>query len=82
MWSRRFEDLVRMHLLLADEQPLAPDTPLADHGLDSMRTVGLLVDLEQAYGVTFTNDMLVPETFATASTVWHALSTLVEGCPR
>lgn len=72
-----FEKLVRPYLpLLDDEAVLAPDTMLTDLGLDSLATVGLLMDLEEAFGVQFPDELLTGETFATAASLWGVVVTL------
>lgn len=38
---------------------------LPDLGLDSMSAIELVIDLEDAFGVQFSDDLLVRETFAT-----------------
>ncbi|GAA1329915.1 phosphopantetheine-binding protein [Saccharothrix algeriensis] len=74
-WPEEFDELLRAYLpLLRDDAPLAQGTPLADLGLDSLSTVGLLVDVEDAFGVQFPDDALVPDTFATASSLWSAVA--------
>lgn len=78
MWSEAFEKIVRSHLTLPAEAPVPADDLLADHGLDSMGTVTLLVALEQEFAVTFPDDLLVPETFATAGALWAALRGLLD----
>jgi acyl carrier protein len=79
MWTDVFDKVLRMNLDLPADRLPGPDEPLASYGLDSMRTVSLLVDLEQAFGVTFADEMLVPATFATAGALWAALSQLLVG---
>jgi acyl carrier protein len=70
-----FEKLLRTYLpLLADDVPLTPGQLLADLGLDSLSTVGLLVDVEDAFGVQFPDDALTPDTFATASSLWAVVA--------
>lgn len=75
-WSENFEKVLRESLpRLGDDEPLQGDTPLLDYGLDSMGTVNLLVALEDALGVEFPDELLVPETFETAHLLWgHARS--------
>jgi acyl carrier protein len=58
------------------DRPLAPDDSLPELGLDSMGTVSVLVELEQAFSVTFSDELLVPDTFATPGNLWSALSGL------
>lgn len=73
-WPEEFEKLLRIYLpLLGEDAPLAPGTPLADVGLDSLSTVGLLVDVEDTFGVEFPDDALGPDTFATASSLWSVV---------
>jgi acyl carrier protein len=78
MWSGPFEAIVRGQLTVRPADPLGADEPLADRGLDSMGTVSLLVELEDAYGVVFTDELLVPATFATAGALWCAVSSLAQ----
>jgi len=76
-WPEEFEKLLRTYLpLLRDDDPLARTIGLADLGLDSMSTIGLLVDLEESFDVQFPDDALVPETFATTTSLWSVLSGL------
>lgn len=44
--------------------PADPDTDLRQAGLDSMGIVGLLVDVETAFGVRFADEDITPATFA------------------
>ncbi|GAA0572075.1 hypothetical protein GCM10010172_65760 [Paractinoplanes ferrugineus] len=76
MWNDEFEQIIRRYLVLPAEQPLPADAQLAGLGLDSLGTVSVLMDLEEAFSVTFTDEQLVPETFATATALWGALSEL------
>jgi acyl carrier protein len=76
-WPGEFEKLLRSYLpLLRDEEPLTDAVALADLGLDSMSTVGLLVDLEESFDVQFPDEALVPETFSTTAELWSVLSRL------
>lgn len=77
MWSGPFEELVRGQLAIPGHRELRPGEALADLGLDSLGTVTLLMELEEAYGVVFTDDMLVPTTFATAGALWSSLASLI-----
>lgn len=74
-WPEEFEKLLRSYLpLLRADGPLAPTVPLADLGLDSLSTVGLLVDVEDAFGVQLPDDALTPDTFATAASLWSVVA--------
>jgi len=76
MWSNEFEAILRKFLVIPPDRPLSPDDSLAELGLDSMGTVSALLELEEAFSVTFTDDQLVPETFATPNNLWSELSAL------
>lgn len=70
-WDERFERILRSNLnLLAQEAPLAVDASLSALGLDSMQTVALLVELEDTYEITFPDESLTADTFATAGNLW------------
>lgn len=67
----RFLAVLRRHLPYltpADEVPV--DAPLRELGLDSMAAVGLVLDLEKEFELTFGEQSLQPETFASASRLW------------
>ncbi len=55
------------------------DTELKSLGLDSMRIIDLLLEVETEFGVTFTDDLLTPETFRTPSTLRAAVVSLQGG---
>lgn len=74
-WPEEFEKLLRSYLpLLRADGPLASGTLLADLGLDSLSTVGLLVDVEEAFDVRIPDDALTQDTFATASSLWSVVA--------
>lgn len=76
MWSEPFETIVRAQIGMGPEEELAVDEVLADRGLDSMGTVTLLVELEEAYGIVFPDEALMPDTFATPRALWAMVSRL------
>jgi acyl carrier protein len=76
VWSGPFENLVRAQLAIPGDRALRPDDVLAQLGLDSLGTVTLLMELEEAYGVVFPDEMLVPSTFATPDALWSSLMSL------
>lgn len=70
----RFTDLVRDHANLEPGAPIDVDTTFADLGVSSLGIVQLLVEVEEAYDVEFSDDLLVPETFVSPRRFWDALS--------
>lgn len=78
MWDDQFEELLRPYLpSLKPGETLSADDRLQDLGLDSMSTVNLLIDVEQTYDVSFPDEDLGAETFATARSLWTTLSALL-----
>lgn len=70
-----FETVLRRHLTyLAADAPLDPDAALKDLGLDSMRAVDLVFDLEDEMGVMLPDEAMNAATFATARSLRAALS--------
>ncbi|NJP43569.1 condensation domain-containing protein [Actinacidiphila epipremni] len=73
-WDEVFDALLRETLGLEPEgDAVAADRPLADAGLDSFRMVGMLVAIEQAYGVAVPDDIPFLEMFRTPRTLWEAV---------
>jgi acyl carrier protein len=80
VWPLAFADLLRAHLpLLEPGQPIDAGLNLADSGLDSLATVSLLIELEDAFGVMVPDDKLSGATFETAGSLWQVISDLVDG---
>ncbi|WP_329173324.1 acyl carrier protein [Streptomyces sp. NBC_01477] len=78
MWSSRFERLLRRFIpLLPDSDPLYPDTPLADVGLDSLGIAGLVIELEEFFGFSFPEEKLTVATFRTSAELWAEISPLL-----
>ena len=70
-----FIAVLRRHLTyLAVGTPLDPDAALKSLGLDSMRAVDLVFDLEDELGVVLPDEAMNAATFATARNLWSAVS--------
>lgn len=75
--TERIVLLVRECAHLPEEQALAPDTALADAGVDSMALVELLVRVEEDLGVLIPDELLTPETFESAASIADAVTRLL-----
>lgn len=64
---------------LGEGAAIMPDTPLAELGLDSMRAVDILFDIEDSFGVRLPDEALTPETFATPAGLTAAIRQAREG---
>jgi len=82
MWDEKFEKALRAALrFLGDGDPIDPDVSLTKLGLDSMETVGLVVSIESQYGVTFPDETLTADTFASARALWAVVGKLADERP-
>ncbi|MFD7080874.1 phosphopantetheine-binding protein [Streptomyces sp. NPDC002181] len=78
MWDAQFEEILRRNLpYLPSGQALQEGDDLRDLGLDSMGTVSLMADLEDAYTIRFVDDMMRMENFATPGVLWNGIAALV-----
>lgn len=78
-WTVTFEETLRVYLtFLPPELPITADLNLVDHGLDSLATVGLLLELEDAFEVTIPDELLDDaDTFATPAGLWSVIESLL-----
>ncbi|MEV1026116.1 acyl carrier protein [Streptomyces sp. NPDC050264] len=74
----RFTDALVPFLKFLDGQEIAPEASLRSYGLDSMQAIELLFALEDAFEVTLPDDAMNDATFATAGSLWEAVSAAVE----
>ncbi|MGK4580170.1 phosphopantetheine-binding protein [Kitasatospora sp. HPMI-4] len=80
MWDEKFERILRGFLpFLPPGEQLESDTQLRELGLDSLGTIELLGNLENAYDVRFLDDALTLETFETPGVLWKTLAGLLPG---
>ena len=74
-WDERFEPVLRRFLrALEDQAPLPADADLGALGLDSLKAIQLLFAIEDAYQVSFPDEMLGPWLFTTPEALWTGLS--------
>ncbi|MFC6887029.1 MULTISPECIES: phosphopantetheine-binding protein [Actinomadura] len=77
MTDRR-EEFLRVllgHLgAVEDVAQIAPDANLRTLGLNSMRAVDLVMDLEDAFDFTFPDSAFTDEVFATADGIWAVVA--------
>ncbi len=76
-WDDTFDTTLRASMpRLPQGAPLEADTSLAAHGMDSMASIDLLLRLEENYQISFPDQALTSETFATPGSLWKVLSGL------
>ncbi|MGO9078421.1 MAG: phosphopantetheine-binding protein [Streptosporangiaceae bacterium] len=79
-WDSQYEEILRPHLpAAAPVDPLRSTDDLRELGLDSMGTIHLLLDLESRYRITFPDELLNADTFASVGGLWSALAPLIGG---
>jgi acyl carrier protein len=80
MWDDGYETILRRTLrFLKPGQPLAPDAPMSELGLDSLEMVGLMATLEDHYSFVFPDEELTTETFRTPGALWSTVDRLRTG---
>lgn len=73
--SDEFRAVLVRHLVSIDDPGDIPaDVNLRSLGLNSMRAVELVIDLEDTLGVVFPDDAFNDEVFRTAATLWDTVS--------
>jgi acyl carrier protein len=73
--NAEFETVLRKHLnYLAPDAALDPDADLKDLGLDSMKAVDLVFDLEDDLHIALPDQAMTGATFATPRSLWAALT--------
>ena len=65
---------MRPHLpFLPENRELSPDDELSELGLNSMQAIEVLFAVEDAYGVSISDDKLDDSTFRTAGSLWETV---------
>ncbi|WP_344889277.1 phosphopantetheine-binding protein [Actinomadura meridiana] len=76
-WDEKFGEIVARHLpLKSDEDGIDPSLDMRSSGLDSIEAIYLLLDLEEEYSLSFPEELLSMEVFATPSSLWEAVSSM------
>lgn len=71
-------NVLSKHLKFAENAQAIPmDKPLDELGLDSMRAVNLLLDIEDNFEIAFPGSLLTEETFYTAANLNKAVQSLI-----
>jgi acyl carrier protein len=52
---------------------------LKELGLDSMGSIELLLELEEAFNISFPDELLTEDTFSSASKLWESINELNKG---
>jgi acyl carrier protein len=73
------EKVIRRYVKnLPDDQELAPDASLKELGLDSMKAVELLFDLEDELGISLPDSAMTRDTFATPASLKEVVENVAE----
>jgi acyl carrier protein len=73
----RFLAVLLRHLTAVDGvEQIPPDRALRMLGLNSMRAVDLVIDLEDAFDFQFPDEAFTDETFETAAGLWDVVAGL------
>ena len=75
----KLKDCLRQHLMLSPTDDIDLSTELGMLGLDSMRGIALLLEIENAFAIKFPDAMLGPSTFRSGATLLAAIAKLRAG---
>lgn len=70
---RRVEAIVARHLPDSADAPADPDADLKAAGLDSIRAIALLVEVEGEFGVQFAQERITAATFSSIRNLYEAV---------
>lgn len=74
---QRFLTVLLGHLTAVDAiEQIPPNRALRMLGLNSMRAVDLVIDLEEEFGFLFPDETFRDETFETAASLWDVVAAL------
>lgn len=74
-----YERLMRSYCQFDNaDDPLDADASMVQLGIDSAQIVGLVLELEDLFGIEFPNEYFTPEIFATPNTLWAAVKSMLE----
>lgn len=74
----RFTELLVPLLKFLGDREITADSSLRDLGLDSMQAIDLLFAIEDTFSVTLPDEGMNDATFATAGSLWNAISAALE----
>ena len=75
-WDGDFQKVLRAYLnLLEDSAALPADAYLSSLGLSPLKSIQLVLDIEEAYRISVPDELL-SEMFETAGTLWKTVQSL------
>jgi acyl carrier protein len=82
IWSDDFDVVMRRHCRFIEPQErIDPDALMSSLGADSLEIVELIVDLEIRFRISFSEELLTPQVFATPLGIWSAVELLSQEHP-
>lgn len=78
--EEKFIELVKRHLKHVDANcTFDANASLKELGLDSISSIHLLIEIEDTYGITMSDEYLTDKTFSTASSLWNEVEKIRKG---
>ncbi|MER5435411.1 acyl carrier protein [Streptomyces sp. NPDC002588] len=74
----RFTELLAPFLKFLGDEEITAETSLREQGLDSMQAIELLFAIEDTFAVVLPDEDMNDATFATAGSLWNAISAASE----
>ena len=74
----KIEDLIKIAENFKEQHPVLPESNLKDLGINSIKCIEMLVEIEDLYGVEFPEDEVKEELFVNVQNIFNTLTRIAQ----
>ena len=74
----KIEDLIKIAENFTEQHPDLPESNLKDLGINSIKCIEMLVEIEDLYGVEFPEDEVKEELFVNVQNIFNTLTRIAQ----
>ena len=74
----KIEDLIKIAENFTEQHPVLPESNLKDLGINSIKCIEMLVEIEDLYGVEFPEDEVKEELFVNVQNIFNTLTRIAQ----
>ena len=74
----KIEDLIKIAENFTEQHPVLPESNLKDLGINSIKCIEMLVEIEDLYGVEFPEDQVKEELFVNVQNIFNTLTRIAQ----
>ena len=74
----KIEDLIKIAENFTEQDPVLPESNLKDLGINSIKCIEMLVEIEDLYGVEFPEDEVKEELFVNVQNIFNTLTRIAQ----